>query len=138
MSWGYTGISDCPWQPKPLACKHRVTYQDANEMIRLRREGLTLEAIASQFRVSRNTVRYHLVKMLNEREHALHSLDCKRKGRLPVTKTERNLQIVQMRRQGQAIRDIAAAVGITPAVVCEICNRHMPVEETEALIGQST
>lgn len=97
MSWGYNGRPDKPWQPKPGMCKHRVNRQDAHEMLRLRRSGMSLIEIGKLFRVTGSAVRWHLVKLLTPKEYDRLSLECRRRGRLAVTKTERNAQIVNAR-----------------------------------------
>jgi|JI10StandDraft_1071094.scaffolds.fasta_scaffold693112_2 DNA-binding CsgD family transcriptional regulator len=133
MSWGYNGRPDKPWQPKPGMCKHRVTRQDAHEMLRLRREGMSLLEIGDIFRVSYGTVRWHLLKLLTPKEYARLSLECRRRGRVGVTKSDRNAQIVEMRRKRKSQKEIAAALGCSVSVVADICNRLLPIEETEAL-----
>lgn len=114
MSWGYNGKTDTPWQPKPgLVSKRRVTRQDADEMARLRRSGLTTEAIGSMFRVNRGTVEYHLKRLLTDREREQISLDCRRRGKQRQAKVERNAQIIELRRQGKSIREVALAFGVS-------------------------
>lgn len=132
-SWGYCGIPAVPWKPTPgIITKRRVTRQDADEMVRLRRAGLTQDAIAAMFRVDRGTVGYHLRKLIPT-ENARLTLEAKRRGKLPVTKVERNAQIVELRRQGLTLKEVALAMGTSKRVAVDICLRMLPVEETEAL-----
>jgi len=85
------------------------------------------------FRVNRGTVEYHLKRLLTDREREQISLDCRRRGKQRQAKVERNAQIIELRRQGKSIREVALAFGVSTRVVAGILLRLLPIEETEAL-----
>src|SRR5574343_708580 len=111
-SWGWTGYAK-PATVKPFRVgkNRRLTRSDVDDIVRLRRQGLTLDKIASKYGVSRGTIRYRLVQVMTQSEYAKLTSECHQNGRAILTKKERNQQIVSLRLQGVSFDEIAKQVG---------------------------
>lgn len=133
--WGYSGTVavHAPAKPFRVGSNRKITSSDVDEMVKLRRSGKTLAQIARTYGVSYGTAQYRLSRIMTPSEYQRLSLDCKRSGRIPVTKAERNAEIVAMRLSGSTVPVIAAHFGLSRSTVSDLCQRYLPIEVTESV-----
>lgn len=133
-SWGWTGYAKpAPVKPFRVGKNRRLTRADVDDIVRLRRQGLTLDQISEKYGVSRGTVRYRLIQVMTPSEYAKLTSECHQNGRAILTKNERNQQIVSLRLQGVSFDEIAKQFGLCQTTIIGICFREIPFDTYESV-----